>query len=95
MLYILNWVWRANYEPHYTHSPLLYFGGIIQTLLYADFFYYYGIRYVDRSDKTLTTVCLVTKYCRRLFERDIYCALRADGASGVARFKSAFYSSSE
>ena len=40
-LYILNWIYRANYEPNYTHHPVVYFCGVLQTFLYADFFYYY------------------------------------------------------
>ncbi|CAM9894387.1 unnamed protein product, partial [Hapterophycus canaliculatus] len=44
-LYLLNWVWRAYNETGYRHHVLLYFAGLVQTLLYADFFYYYAIRY--------------------------------------------------
>ena len=40
-LYILDWIYRANYEPNYTHHWVVYFCGVLQTLLYADFFYYY------------------------------------------------------
>lgn len=40
-LYILNWIYRANYEPHYKHHWVVYFCGVLQTLLYVDFFYYY------------------------------------------------------
>jgi ER lumen protein retaining receptor len=40
-LYILNWVYRSQVEPHYRHHWLTYICGIIQTILYADFFYYY------------------------------------------------------
>eukprot|EP00565_Helicotheca_tamesis_P005855 CAMPEP_0185730016 /NCGR_PEP_ID=MMETSP1171-20130828/8106_1 /TAXON_ID=374046 /ORGANISM="Helicotheca tamensis, Strain CCMP826" /LENGTH=226 /DNA_ID=CAMNT_0028398987 /DNA_START=121 /DNA_END=801 /DNA_ORIENTATION=+ len=40
-LYILNWVYRAYYEPFYQHHFVVYFCGVLQTLLYADFFYYY------------------------------------------------------
>ena len=40
-LYILNWIYRAHYEPHYQHHWVVYFCGVLQTLLYADFFYYY------------------------------------------------------
>jgi ER lumen protein retaining receptor len=40
-LYILNWIYRANVEPHYKHTWVAYICGVIQTLLYADFFYYY------------------------------------------------------
>ncbi len=40
-LYILNWIYRANTEKAYKHHWVVYICGVIQTLLYADFFYYY------------------------------------------------------
>mmetsp|Transcript_3414 Transcript_3414/g.3816 ORF Transcript_3414/g.3816 Transcript_3414/m.3816 type:complete len:228 (+) Transcript_3414:75-758(+) len=40
-LYILNWIYRAHTEEHYRHHWVVYFCGVLQTLLYADFFYYY------------------------------------------------------
>jgi ER lumen protein retaining receptor len=40
-LYILNWIYRAHVEPHYKHHWVVYICGVLQTLLYADFFYYY------------------------------------------------------
>mmetsp|Transcript_7940 Transcript_7940/g.22867 ORF Transcript_7940/g.22867 Transcript_7940/m.22867 type:complete len:226 (-) Transcript_7940:159-836(-) len=40
-LYIFNWIYRANTEPNYRHHWVVYFCGVLQTLLYADFFYYY------------------------------------------------------
>lgn len=40
-LYILNWIYRAHTEPHYRHHWVVYFCGVLQTLLYVDFFYYY------------------------------------------------------
>ena len=45
LLYIFNWVYRAKYEMSYVHHPLVYLAGLVQTLLYADFFYYYALRY--------------------------------------------------
>lgn len=42
-LYILNWIYRAYTEKYYRHHYVVYFCGIVQTLLYADFFYYYVI----------------------------------------------------
>ena len=47
-LYILNWIYRANTEKGYRHHWIVYICGVIQTLLYADFFYYYLKRYVVR-----------------------------------------------
>lgn len=40
-LYILNWVYRAYHEPFYRHNYIVYACGILQTVLYLDFFYYY------------------------------------------------------
>jgi ER lumen protein retaining receptor len=40
-LYILNWIYRANTEKNYKHHWVVYLCGVLQTLLYADFFYYY------------------------------------------------------
>jgi len=40
-LYILNWIYRSYHEPHYQHHFVVYFCGVLQTLLYVDFFYYY------------------------------------------------------
>ena len=45
LLYILNWVYRSFYETGYAHHPVVYLAGLVQTLLYADFFYYYALRY--------------------------------------------------
>ena len=56
-LYILNWIYRAHTEPHYKHHWVVYFCGVLQTLLYADFFYYFFLRYVQVMK---TVVCL---YC--------------------------------
>jgi len=41
-LYILNWIFRAYHEPYYVHHYVVYFCGVLQTLLYVDFFYYYA-----------------------------------------------------
>eukprot|EP00979_Chaetoceros_neogracilis_P007933 scaffold1725_cov267-Chaetoceros_neogracile.AAC.8 len=40
-LYILNWIYRSYHEPYYQHHYVVYFCGVLQTLLYVDFFYYY------------------------------------------------------
>ncbi|GMI50586.1 hypothetical protein ScalyP_jg4260 [Parmales sp. scaly parma] len=42
-LYIVNWVWRSYHEKYYVHHWVVYACGVFQTLLYADFFYYYVI----------------------------------------------------
>ncbi|OEL20088.1 ER lumen protein-retaining receptor [Dichanthelium oligosanthes] len=40
VLYILNWIYRYFTEPQFVHW-ISWVAGIVQTLLYADFFYYY------------------------------------------------------
>ena len=40
-LYILNWIYRSQTEKNYKHHWVVYICGVLQTLLYADFFYYY------------------------------------------------------
>lgn len=39
-LYILNWIYRYFTEPRY-RQWIVWISGVIQTALYADFFYYY------------------------------------------------------
>lgn len=38
--YLINWIWRYWHEPHY-RQYIVWTAGTVQTLLYADFFYYY------------------------------------------------------
>jgi len=40
-LYIINWVFRAHYEPGYRHHYVVYACGCLQVALYMDFFYYW------------------------------------------------------
>mmetsp|Transcript_20 Transcript_20/g.44 ORF Transcript_20/g.44 Transcript_20/m.44 type:complete len:224 (+) Transcript_20:105-776(+) len=40
VLYILNWVWRLYHEPGY-RNWIAWVSGIVQSGLYADFFYYF------------------------------------------------------
>jgi len=53
--YILNWIYRAHTEPHYQHHWVVYFCGVLQTLLYADFFYYYFMSRKKGGKFTLPT----------------------------------------
>ena len=39
--YILNWIYRANTERNWRHHFVVYVCGVVQTLLYVDFFYQY------------------------------------------------------
>lgn len=54
-LYILNWVYRSYHEPLYQHHFVVYFCGVLQTLLYVDFFYYYIKSKAKGSKFTLPT----------------------------------------
>lgn len=40
LMYIFNWIYRAHTEPHYKHLWVVYGCGVVQTVLYTDFFYY-------------------------------------------------------
>ena len=40
-LYIVNWIYRAHTEKIYRHHWVVYTCGVVQTLLYFDFFYQY------------------------------------------------------
>jgi len=42
LLYIVNWIHRANTERNYRHHYVVYICGVFQTLLYADFCYQYS-----------------------------------------------------
>ena len=39
-LYLLNWIYRYSTEPGYSQW-IVWISGLVQTLLYCDFFYYY------------------------------------------------------
>jgi hypothetical protein len=47
-MYLLNWVWRAIFETGY-RQWIVWLAGLVQTGLYADFFYYYYKRFVGSS----------------------------------------------
>ncbi|GMJ09004.1 endoplasmic reticulum retention defective 2B [Hibiscus trionum] len=47
-LYILNWIYRYLTQPHYVHW-IPWISGIVQTLLYADFFYYYIVSWKNNK----------------------------------------------
>jgi len=40
-LYLVNWIYRAITEPQYSNR-LAWVAGLVQTLIYCDFFYYYA-----------------------------------------------------
>ncbi|KAL3686981.1 hypothetical protein R1sor_013290 [Riccia sorocarpa] len=39
--YLLNWIYRYFTDAHYRKRGITWASGFVQTLLYADFFYYY------------------------------------------------------
>jgi len=41
-LYIINWIYRYFTEPHYSQW-IAWVAGVVQTLFYADFFYYFAL----------------------------------------------------
>lgn len=47
-LYIINWIYRAHNEPGYQHFYAVYASGVVQVLLYIEFFYYWVISKVRR-----------------------------------------------
>lgn len=53
-LYIFNWAYRYVAEDHATETIVWVFG-IIQTLVYADFFYYYYVAAKHGKQMTLPT----------------------------------------
>jgi len=51
-LYIVNWIYRAMTEPHYS-AWISWISGTIQTLLYIDFVYYFMTQRNARGDLPL------------------------------------------
>lgn len=47
-LYICNWIYRYMTEPHYVHW-ISWISGVIQTILYGDFFYYYFMSWKNNA----------------------------------------------
>lgn len=47
-LYIINWIYRAHYEPGYRHHYAVYVSGVVQVLFYIEFFYYWIISKMRR-----------------------------------------------
>lgn len=51
-LYLVNWVWRFATEKHYW-NPIVWVAGIVQTVIYADFLYYFVTAHVAGKNVTL------------------------------------------
>lgn len=50
-LYIPNWIYRWFAEPTWNADPIAVLAGVVQTVLYSDFFWIYYTKYVE-SRKT-------------------------------------------
>ena len=48
-LYIPNWIYRYFFEVPKFYDPIAVIAGIIQTILYSDFFYIYYTKYVIQN----------------------------------------------
>jgi ER lumen protein retaining receptor len=57
-LYLLNWVSRYLTENQY-RQWITWIAGIVQTALYADFFYYYLKRFAQAFFKFVVSSCVV------------------------------------
>eukprot|EP00475_Leptophrys_vorax_P019724 TRINITY_DN27030_c0_g1_i1.p1 TRINITY_DN27030_c0_g1~~TRINITY_DN27030_c0_g1_i1.p1 ORF type:complete len:217 (+),score=15.54 TRINITY_DN27030_c0_g1_i1:64-714(+) len=51
-LYILNWIYRYMTEKHY-RQWIVWISGLVQTALYADFFYYYILSWKNNKKLAL------------------------------------------
>lgn len=52
-LYIPNWIWRYFAEGYF--DPIAVVGGVVQTVLYADFFWIYYTKYVSSMPNPRTS----------------------------------------
>ena len=60
-LYLLNWIDRYYFEGHW--DPIAVTAGVVQTVLYADFFYLYFTRGACVCVCACVRVCLVCCAC--------------------------------
>ncbi|KAJ7555314.1 hypothetical protein O6H91_05G031400 [Diphasiastrum complanatum] len=56
-LYLLNWIVRYFTEKHY-RQWITWISGIVQTALYADFFYYYVISWKKQSETSTSSLII-------------------------------------
>ena len=54
LLYIFNWIYRAYHETHYS-SWIVWIAGVVQTILFADFAYYYVMAKMYGKKMTIPT----------------------------------------
>ena len=50
LFYIINWVYRSYFERGYRHHYVVYACGVLQTVLYVDFFYYWILSKKERRE---------------------------------------------
>jgi ER lumen protein retaining receptor len=53
-MYIFNWVYRVISEPHY-RQWIVWVAGLVQTIIYLDFFYYYARSLIEKRKMALPT----------------------------------------
>jgi hypothetical protein len=56
-LYIPNWVYRWAFDVKPFRDPIAVVAGIIQTVLYSDFFYIYYTKYVTHPHQNSSVQC--------------------------------------
>jgi len=52
LCYIFNWIYRGMVDNHYW-DPISWVSGVVQTLIYADFLYYYIKAVVEKKNMSL------------------------------------------
>lgn len=67
-IYIPNWIWRYFMENGY-YDPIAILAGVVQTVLYSDFFWIYYTKYVNlvHADIAVQTARLIyvhVGYCK-------------------------------
>jgi len=65
-LYLINWIWRYYFEGFYDLIAIV--AGIVQTVLYCDFFYLY----VTRGLSTSSILCPILNWLLRPFSFTSY-----------------------
>jgi hypothetical protein len=66
-LYILNWIYRALFEPHYRHHWVVYFCGVMQVALYVDFGFFY-VLHKTQPDYQMWTYPFWSRFCHETSE---------------------------
>ena len=88
-LYIVNWIYRAHTESGYRHHWVVYTCGVVQSLLYFDFFYQYLrisrlCRKPKEGEDELISNDPEEEDTRLLFENELSSRRRIDSSSQSA-----------